>query len=1161
MHHARPWGGPVVRAVVLLGALGLETGNIAAQPSTASAVETEGTREAGRLWGEATVLARQQRFSEAVTRLERATSLYERELGSHGPHLATTLDLLAACHAHAGTPDRALPALERALAVREKALGPHHPHVATSLVSLATFHANAGRPDLAAPLALRALAIQRTTSPGHPALLPHLHQAAAWAESAMLHPEALALRTEALTLSTTAHGPRSQEAAVAHALLATHHKGRGAYVLAQEHLQHAISVLEERSDDAVGLARLLNTLAEVLREKADYPAAAPLYARALSILEQTGETPQGDAATVTQNLALLKQQAGDYPTAERLFRDALARKEQALGPHHLDVSHPLGNLAELLRDLARHDEAEPLYARALAIRQEVLGGRHPLTATVLQNMGLNAWALQDDARAEPLLREAFDILWQTQGPTHPLTANTVRNLAVFLRQRGRVEEAAILLTQVLAAEEGTLGRDHPHVAVTVEQLGLVLLEEGQAAEATQAFRRVLDTRRKVLGPGHPHVGLALLNLAMSRLEEGEVEDSARLLEEGCAPVTAALPTGHPLVATCTTNRALILYRRGDFRGALPLFTQAAQSRDLALGPWHPESAHAWDNVAFTLLGLGRTREALPILWKVLARRDQHASLAMRTGTARHKLHLVEAMEAEAMHFVTAHLAHAPRSPEAAALALTSLMRFKGRGLEELVEEKSAVRRHLGPEGQALLAERDQTRRRLALVLARVEAPDAVPPVAEELAARLARQERELAARSAVFRATQREVTVEAVQRALPRDAALVELARYRPTAGQGARYAAYVLTPRGPPRAVDLGPLDVVDDRIRLFRHALSTAQGDPDPAGRALAEKLWLPLKPLLGRARMVILAPMGATTQVPWAALPTGRTTRVGDQVTVTHVTSGRDLLRMQDEAPPVTGTVLFADPDFGPPRGRPPPSAQRGIRSVEDVDFVPLPGTAAEARAVAGLVPGAVALVAGEAREAALKSLRSPAVLHVAAHGFVLDAHPEGDPGGGGRTRGLSLRASAPAVERTKRHSVVNPMERAGLALAGANTRAGEEDGILYADELAGVDLWGTRLAVLSACETGLGTATASEGLLGLRRALVGAGTQTQVLSLWNVDDDATRDLMTAFYQALRSGQGRAQALRHAQTSLRAGRYTHPSYWSAFVVYGDWRPVDAW
>ena len=133
----------------------------------------------------------------------------------------------------------------------------------------------------------------------------------------------------------------------------------------------------------------------------------------------------------------------------------------------------------------------------------------------------------------------------------------------------------------------------------------------------------------------------------------------------------------------------------------------------------------------------------------------------------------------------------------------------------------------------------------------------------------------------------------------------------------------------------------------------------------------------------------------------------------------------------------------------------------------------------------------------------------------------------------------------------------LDWSGLALAGANQGAG---GIVTAREIAGFDWWGTQLVVLSACQTGVGAVASGDGVYGMRRALVLAGAESQVVSLWSVNDASTRALMRDYYDELAHGTGRAEALRSAKLHmLQQSRYAHPYYWAAFIPAGDWRPLD--
>jgi CHAT domain-containing protein len=142
------------------------------------------------------------------------------------------------------------------------------------------------------------------------------------------------------------------------------------------------------------------------------------------------------------------------------------------------------------------------------------------------------------------------------------------------------------------------------------------------------------------------------------------------------------------------------------------------------------------------------------------------------------------------------------------------------------------------------------------------------------------------------------------------------------------------------------------------------------------------------------------------------------------------------------------------------------------------------------------------------------------------------------------------------------IANPLLRSGLALANANLRekAGADDGILTALEASGLNLWGTKLVVLSACDTGVGEVRNGEGVYGLRRAFVLAGAESLVMSLWPASDYTTRELMTHYYQNLKKGLGRGAALRLVQLDmLRRDPKLHPFYWANFIQSGEWANLD--
>jgi len=139
--------------------------------------------------------------------------------------------------------------------------------------------------------------------------------------------------------------------------------------------------------------------------------------------------------------------------------------------------------------------------------------------------------------------------------------------------------------------------------------------------------------------------------------------------------------------------------------------------------------------------------------------------------------------------------------------------------------------------------------------------------------------------------------------------------------------------------------------------------------------------------------------------------------------------------------------------------------------------------------------------------------------------------------------------------------NPLLRSGLALAGVNVRgSGEDNGILTALEASGLNLWGTKLVVLSACDTGVGEVRNGDGVYGLRRSFVLAGADSLVMSLWPISDYTTRQLMIGYYRNLKQGLGRGAALRQVQLDmLKRNPKLHPFYWANFIHSGELAYLD--
>jgi CHAT domain-containing protein/Tfp pilus assembly protein PilF len=1012
----------------------------------------------------------------------------------------------------AGKYREAVPLAERCVTLRESSLGPMHAEVAHSLDRLGELYGVLGDFARAEPLHVRALSIaEAVRGPEHPDVARSLHLLAglhrvrgAYATAEPMFARALAIREKALGAM---HTDVASSLNGMGALL----QDQGTYAQAEALHVRALGIIER----ALGplhpeVARSLNYLAELQRRQGAYDKAQELQLRALGIAEKVLDPMHPDIADYLNNLAVIHWIRGGFARAEPLHARALDIRERALGPMHIEVARSLNNLAMVVQDQGAHGKAEPLYLRALAIHEAALGPTHPRVATTLHNLASLYWEQGAYPMAEPLLRRAIAIAEATLGATHRDVAQSLNSLAILLHVRGATAEAEQLYTRALQITENALGAQHPDLAPLLTSLAWLYRDLRRYAEAKPLLLRALEIREKALGAMH----------------------------RGCA--------------SSLNNLAAVYRDQGMYAEAEPLLLRALEIREKALGPLHPELARGLHSLARLYWAQRSYDKAEPLLRRAAEIREVQLRVELPRLAEPRKRALMTFLEVETDSLVSLHAHAVPSSERALELALTTVLRRKGRILDSLVDSKTALRPHLTPE---LRDELDELDRAHAEFVAKLYAPrGAIDQVAvAALRVRIEQLESALSAASAEFRVQSEPVTVAKIRAALPRGAALIELVRYhrfdpRQVQPQDERYGAYLVTQHGPPRWIALGAAASIDAKIDALLATLDRkARGDVAKAAlRRLDAAVLAPIRARLDGVSHLLFAPDGKLNLVPFEALvdPSGR--YAVERHLVSYVATGRDLLRLAEpgsRVKPRSAGVIFAAPDYGPP----------SVPSV--ASFPPLAEALGEAVDLEKYFP-TPPMTGDKATKAALKAVAGPAMLHIATHGFYARARgPRPKPAPGNPSR--ELFAEGGLVPPPRPDDPIDGLDRAGLAMAGANQGTA---GIVTARELAGFDWWGTELVVLSACETGIGAVSSGDGVHGMRRALVLAGAASQVVSLWNIDDVSTRALMRDYYAELARGTGRAEALRRAKLRMmRQPRFAHPYHWAPFIPAGDWRPLD--
>jgi len=911
--------------------------------------------------------------------------------------------------------------------------------------------------------------------------------------------------------------------------------------------------------------KALGDKADMLKLNRNYAEAALIWRQLLSFAKDTLGYDDPAVAISLNNLAELLQLQGQYKGAESLYRQSLQIYEKALSGHHpyvelTDIAFTLNELAKALSFQGKLKEAQSLARRSIGIYEKAHGPDHPAIAITISNL---AKYLADDGQhneADQLYRRSLAIREKTLGPNHLDVALSLNNLAGLLQFQGQYAAAEEFYRRSLVIREKTLGPNHADVAVSLNNLAVLLNAQEQLSAAEPLSRRSLAILEKTLGSNHHDVALVINNLANILHKKGLYSDAARLYRRSIAIQEKIQGLDSFAAATPLGNLATLLDDEGKYDAAEVFYRRSLAIREKTLGPNHLDVALSLKNLAGLLQRQGQYEQAITALRRSLAIESEWLTIEL-------PLLPESARSLQVSVYGKAWLAPfwwIDRHPPANKLALETRLNRHGLLLE--LEQRQALLLSAPSVNRAQVQQLQTLTQQLASVSLAPERRTALRQQRDRIQSELYRQIPELQIQL---------VTPAQVASALPADGVLVEFQRYQPFDGRKGKnerggepqYIALVLKPNGSISAVPLGAAAAIDAQVQRGLSASAQDQSDAEVNWAQLSNQV---LKPLLVGSRQWFLSPDGELNRVPFAALPAPEQPGkpLAQVVQLRVLTTGRELLRLQQPAPAGSEALVMANPSYDRPGIKQAPAVstdavstadQRHSAELSSNKWAPLPASEREGQQVAsllrtGLISGSVATAMDLQRQ------QGPRVLHIATHGFFV-ADQESKP----LEAMSSIQVGSPLL-RTLRQE--DPQLRSGLVLAGANQPDVDpkDDGYLTAAEAVNLNLKGTELVVLSACSTGQGEVRTGEGVYGLQRSLTVAGARSTLLSLWKVDDAATAEFMIRFYKRLKAGEGRSDALAKVQEDFRTGKvkspdgsnWKEPYYWAAWQLVGDWRPI---
>lgn len=1008
-------------------------------------------------------------YDKAEPLLLEARDLRAKIAGGNDPDYATTLNSLALLYDAKGAYQQAEELLLKVKDIRAAALGENHPAYADTLGNLGSLYDTIGAPEKAEPLYRQALDIKARVSP----------------------------------------------------------------------------------DGDPGYACLLNNLAILDELAGSYDKAEAGHLEALRMRAKVLGKDHPDYAQSLCNLAGVYRITGAYQKSEELFLEAKELRAATLGRDHPDYALALGRLATLYQAMGEHGKSEAMFLESKAIQTRTLGADHPACADTLNNLAQLYQSMGAYEKAEPLYQTAVAILAKAHGKDNAKRATPLGNLGALYMAMGAHDKAEPLLLEAKQIEAARLGEDHPDYALTLNNLAALYVAIRACEKAEPLYQQAMRISAARLGTSHPYYAANLCNLAELYQVKGDYGRAEPLYRQGIDLLAKSLGEDHPFYPSSLANLAALYHAMGAHEKGIPLLVKASALLAKSLGQDHPQYAASLSGLATLHLAMNEPDLAAPLAQELepIQRR-----LLGRVFAAFPEQDRVAYVQSLGLHDLPCSLASGP-------LAATSAIAFKGAVCASVLEELRLLRAAADPQAEALVTRLGELRQRFHRMTLQGNRQEA-----ERLFGRIDEDEKKLARFVSGLDTARKSLLTRLadVQQALPANAALVEILRYkRPLHAANKprqwdeRYGAVVIRHEGEPAFVRLAPAAEIDQavqRLRAMAEAPPAADADArcQDAARQLYQLLLAPLEAAVGDAGTLVLSPDSQLHFLSFEPLLDASGRMACEKWQLRMIDTGRDLLEETSRADDHKSALLLGDPAFGTAGetgGQPGIhlADNRGIFVVESnlklgmqgdlsgISFHPLPGTRAEVGALDELLRRSGweprLLADQQASEPVLREqIKGRKIVHLATHGFFLNQlEPGREESPDGIRFGAQQQSARPAQD---------PMVRSGLALAGANRtlaawRQGEvptpaNDGLLTAAEAATLDLGGTQLVVLSACETAAGKALDGEGIYGLRRALKLAGADTVVMTLWPVSDLYTGAFMNDFYQRFVGGRHPAVAL---------------------------------
>jgi tetratricopeptide (TPR) repeat protein len=935
-------------------------------------------------------------------------------------------------------------------------------------------------------------------------------------------------------------------------------------------------------------AVLLNNIATLYHKMGNYEKAEPMYLEALEISKDISGEEDSNSVSLLNNLGAFYDDMGNYEKAESIYLKTLEIRKKIPGIEHPDYAISANNLAQLYFKMGNYEMAEPLYQQALFINKKVYGEEHVSYASLLNNLGALYHNKGNYEKAELLYLEALKIKKKVLGEKHPDYATTLNNIALFYHEIGNYEKAEPLYKQASEIRRETLGEGHHQYMITLNTMALFYFDTGNNVKAEKMLQQALEICKNTFGEDHPDYAVSLNNLALFYYNMGSYSGAETFYLQSLKISKRVLGEMHPVYATTLNNLAEVYDAMGRYEEAEVLYLQALDIIRQVNGEKHPDYATTLSNLAVLYQEGGHYEKAEPIYQQAM---DTYLSQIKQQFSFLSESEKEKYLAKVIFFFMTYQnfiLTQQKNKPSVAGKSYDIELYTKGLLLNADKQLRMFI---LNSRDSSALATYNSYLAVKASLAKQYSKPLAQQTLdIETIEAQANELEKQLSRLYSVKNNLNelQNVHWQDVQNQLKSNEAAIEFSHFPYYNGKrwtdSIMYVAILLKsddiyPRIIPlfeekqletilRRAGGSDLNFINDLYRWAGKDYRSGSGK----GQQIYHLVWKPLEEYLDSTQTVYYSPSGCMHQLSFSAIPCGETELLSDRYNLQLLSSSVQVTISHQERQ-VKKIVLYGGIDYDAGLDKMqgvadqykksgeklPVQASRSLsqRNIRSGSLIYLDGTMSEVEKIRKLAEdngiNGIVLAGYEAIEESVKNLSgnsSPDIIHIATHGFFFPAADKNS-----NKTGLSAdeHVTKPAFKFSE-----NPLMRSGLVFSGANHAwEGEEipfdldDGILTAYEVSNMYIPNTGLVVLSACETGLGEIRGSEGVFGLQRSFKIAGADYILMSLWQIPDYQTSELMNHIYTEWFSGKSIQEAFRMAQYLMKNKYPFQPFMWAGFVL----------